>query len=195
MHKWKHPTLGVFTFDYVGWDREISMPAFRPFRYVWGGSLRSRTKFSLNFSAEDKLDDSCPETPTKRAIQVADRVIANQYLLAKRLLNAVWRDLHGRGPETGMWWHGDLATVHESIESSYGMGKPMPLNVKEDLFDIMSVTSVSIENEVYRYEKPCAIICFDTAIDPEHGLGILTDGTRILGVGYQDAKPYRKSGS
>lgn len=192
MHTWTHPSLGEFTYRFVGWERDIELPAFSSFQYEWGGSLRFQDSFQLMFIVNDHFDDSRSEEPGKKSIEIADRVIRNQHLLAKRILNAVWNDLNGRGPETGMWWHGDMATIHEQIDSSYAMGEEMPLNVKEDLFSLMGGCSINIENSVYQYEKTCARICFDTAIDLEHGLGILSDGTRVLGVGYQDVSPYKK---
>jgi len=93
-----------------------------------------------------------------------------------------------------MWWHGDLATIHGNIASRYGMGKQMPLDAKHDLFNLIGAVSICIEKAVYRHERPCARICFDAAFETEHGLGILTDGYRVLGVGYlADVRPYRRS--
>jgi hypothetical protein len=42
-----------------------------------------------------------------------------------------------------------------------------------------------IRPRVDDYEKPCGVICFEAAFDAEHGLGLLTDGIRVLGTGYQ----------
>ena len=40
-------------------------------------------------------------------------------------------------------------------------------------------------------ERPNASINFAAAFDEEHGVGVLSDGTRVLGIGYiSDATPY-----
>jgi hypothetical protein len=192
MPTWTHQQLGTFTHNHVGWARDIALPAFKPFRYDWGGRLRTRSRFTLEFDADDENEGNIP-TPSKRAIAIAQRTIRNQEMLADRVLNAVWKDLHGRGRETGMWWHGDLRTVDQRIVEVFEnrKGKPDSLSSPEDLYLLMGVTLIQIRESTYLYERPSATICFSAAFDDEHGVGVLTDGTRVLGIGYEsDVTPY-----
>ncbi len=104
---------------------------------------------------------------------------------------AMWRDLHGRGRDSGMWWHGDLETVNRNIARAMGDRSPQQLSKPEDLYDLMGAETVLIREATYLFERPSATICFEAAFDEEHGVGILTDGTRVFGTGYQlDVTPY-----
>ena len=191
MPDWKHPQLGAFTYDYTGWAREMVFPAFKPFRYDWGGGRRTRDKTRLEFEAEEAAAGAIP-LPSKRAVAVALRAIKNESLLADRILNAIWKDLHGRGCETGMWWHGDLATVNEQIAGVFGPRKTKQLSAREDLYDLMGLLQVLIRESTYLHEKPSATFCFAAAFDEEHGVGVLTDGARLLGIGHQsDVTPFK----
>ena len=193
MPTWTHPELGAFKHSYTGWAREMAFPAFKPFRYDWGGRLRTRNKITLEFQADDEDEDNIP-LPSKRAIAVAQRTIKNQQLLADRIVKAMWNELNGRGRETGMWWHGDLRTINEQIVGVFDnrKGKPQCLAAPEDLHSLMGATLVHIRESTYLHERPSATICLSAAFDDEHGVGVLTDGTRVLGIGYQsDVTPYK----
>lgn len=181
-HTWEHPTLGTFLYDYVGWSKEIELPAFSEYIYRRRGGQETRSTVKLSFTSED-LGDDRPEEPDKQAVGLADKVIANQELLNKRLLNAVWEDLNGRGPETGMWWHGDWRTIREMLVSGWKTTPP-PLDSEADLNLHLGHAAIFIEPSHQDYPKPCVRFSFQSAIDPEHGIGVLSDGVRILGVGY-----------
>ena len=57
----------------------------------------------------------------------------------------------------------------------------------------MSFLRLYVHEEVERYPKPIAELTFAAAFDPEHGVGVLTDGKKILGTGYSgDAEQFKK---
>ena len=193
MPTWNHPELGEFKLGYTGWARDLAFPAFKPFRYDWGGRLRTRNKITLEFDIDDEDEDNVP-IPSKRAIAVAQRTIKNQESLATRIVKAVWNDLHGRGRDTGMWWHGDIRTINEQITGIFGgrKGKPQSLGKLDDLYLLLGVNKIRIRESSYQCERPIATVNFAAAFDDEHGVGVLTDGTRVLGIGYiSDATPYK----
>lgn len=179
METWRHPSLGKFTADEIAWKGHCTLPSFKAFRF--GGSRRS--KLRLEFEIVDE-----PIVPVKRAIAVAERIVKNEQSLSTRIANAVWKDLNGKGKNTGMWWHGDIEGVLENVERAGGKPK---IETAKDMFKILGSPSVWIRESIYLYEKPCGIICFNPAFDTEHGLGVLTNGTSVLGLGYQmSVSPY-----
>ncbi len=181
-HTWEHPTLGTFDYDFVGWSRELEIPSFAQYGYVRGGGYKLGQKVKLSFESEDRGDDR-PIEPSNDAILLANKIISNQQSLNERVLNAVWEDLNGRGPDTGMWWHGDRHTIHEAIHSEW-RSTPPPLDAKQDLYKLMGRACIYVKPNHQDYKRICSLIAFDSAIAPGHGIGVLCDGQRILGVGY-----------
>ena len=83
-----------------------------------------------------------------------------------------------------MWWHGDIETVREDIKDD-ALVKKKTLKTKEDVLEMIGCPRVRLFESVYGHAKPCAVVGFSTAIDPEHGLGVLINGTSVLGLGYE----------
>ena len=183
MAKWQHPDLGVFTFDGIFWSGECTLPAFKEFTFRNSGRKSGRAKLELQFENENETED---ETPTKDAVKVALKLIKNQERMAARVTKAVWKDLNGMGHDSGMWWHGDLGTVSANISQAH-RGKTQPLSTANDLHSLLGASSVLIRDTIYLYKKPSATLMFQAAFDVEHGLGVLTDGNRIVGTGYQSS--------
>lgn len=183
MAKWQHPDLGVFTFDGIFWTGECTLPAFKAFKFRESARNSGRAKLKLRFETENETED---ETPTKNSVRVALKLIKNQERVAARVAKAVWEDLNGKGYDSGMWWHGDLNTVAENVSRAH-RGKTQPLSTSDDLHSLLGASSVLIRDTMYLYEKPSATLMFQAAFDTEHGLGVLTDGNRIVGTGYQSS--------
>jgi hypothetical protein len=180
MSKWRHPEPGEFEFQSTGWVKQCEIPAFKSFIYRWHGRQLGQTKVKLEFVVE-----GATELPSKKLVTVALRVIKNQGVLAKRIAKAVWNDLNGKGQDSGMWWHGDTKTINEMIDAGFQGRKRKPFANPDDIFHLIGGPSVVIRESIWLYEKPSATILFEAAFDIEHGLGVLTDGNRILGTGYQ----------
>jgi hypothetical protein len=185
---WKHADLGTFKFDELGWTANLSLPAFRAFKYRSDGRGAGSSKTELRFLAEQPSD-----VPTARAVAVATKVIENQKSLVRKLKKSLFDDLHGRGPQSGMWWHGDIQTVLDSMADECGGRRSTSLKVPDDLDRLLGEPGIWIYPSVCGCDKPCAVINFEAPFEPEHGVGILTDGVRILGTGYQtDVGPFEK---
>ena len=128
------------------------------------------------------------------AIELVSRILINQHALNALLLEAIWQDLNGLGPGTDMWWHGDWPTIRETIRSAWKRSPPHPLDSKEDLYLHLGNMRIYVNEGIRNFASPNARFVFDSAIDPEHGIGVLSDGTKILGVGYSyDVLPYPSS--
>lgn len=174
--KWEHPHLGTFEYDGVEWARPVDVPAFRAFEW------RTKDRCELTFESHD-------ETPPKPAeVKLADKVLANQARLVPKVIDALWNDFKGRGPRSGMWWHGDV----DGVGKAAGM-KTSPKSAI-DLLSLMRPYRITIRREGRRGKPPLAEISFHAAFEEEHGVGVLVDGTKVVGTGYStDCEPFKVS--
>ncbi|MCO6045855.1 hypothetical protein NG895_18300 [Aeoliella sp. ICT_H6.2] len=187
MATWSHADLGIFTFDEFCWTKTLTLPAFKAFKYGPGKRNAGTSRVPLQFEVEDE-----EELPTKPAVTIAKRVIKNQEVLPAKLLKALFRDVQGEGPASGMWWHGNVASIYEDLSLETGSLKNLKIDSPENLARLLGSPTILVHQEVYDYDnKPLAEICFDAVFEMEHGIGILTDGTKIIGTGYaSDARPF-----
>ena len=62
-----------------------------------------------------------------------------------------------------------------------------------DVPRLMQLTNISIAKPRRGQDKPLAELSFAAAFEEEHGVGILTDGKAIIGIGYSsDVTPFKK---
>jgi hypothetical protein len=174
---WDHPKLGRFEYR-GGWAKKFNFPAFKAFSYDSGydNARRSTGKHGMLFWASSESDLPSPE-----AAGLASKVVANQAELVAQVADALWDDFSGRGPDYGNWWHGCLEKVAKSI------GPKRVLRGPEDTTRLLKVDAVFIRSAysgMPGYDKPAVEIAFRAAFEPEHGVGVLTDGVSILGIGY-----------
>jgi hypothetical protein len=190
MQTWKDAQLGTFMYDGHGWwSRTFELPAFSVFRY--GGFNEPPAKagspiVDILFEADDEKG-----IPTEGEIAVARRTIDNHRQLVSEGIVALFKDILGKGPDSGMWWHSDIENVREMVSGRFVGPHESSLLEPEDLHLLMGKPSIVVQESGYGYDQPCAIICFEAIFEPEHGIGLLTDGNRILGIGYQmDVSPF-----
>jgi hypothetical protein len=178
MPTWDHPQLGRFTFEqWLGWQGEVDIPAFAAFTYE---DRDATGKYQLSFEAADPSD-----VPTDLAIELVSRILANQAALVERIKTALWNDFLGVGPRSGMWWSGDLDQVADRMFGNVALTGP------EVLFSILGAYGIMIRKGVHGYERAIAEIDFRARFEEEHGLGVLTDGDSVLGLGYAvDVLPF-----
>ena len=180
---WKHPELGQFKYDGMEWERVVDTPAFKAFKYDDDDGDSPRGKCVLAFEADDEN-----EKPSAAAVAVALKVLGAQAELVTKMIKALWEDFNGRGPESGMWWHGDLDEVANGLEDA---DLPPPRRA-EDLLKLMRPFKIVVRKRVEGYEKPIVELSFAAAFEEEHNVGVLTDGKKIIGTGYQiDVRPFR----
>jgi Domain of unknown function (DUF6985) len=178
---WKHPDLGLFTFDDWAWIATVDAPAFNTFAYDPEGA-QPTGKYQLAFEAEDEKD-----VPSPAAVELASKVLTNQAELVPKITDALWDEFSGRGPHSGMWWHNELAQVAEAMKW-YDFP---PLKRRDDVLTVMELSSIVVRKSVYDDERPVVELSFSAAFEDEHGVGVLTDGRSILGIGYShDVTPF-----
>ena len=188
---WRHPELGKFAFEeFEGWAGRCKLPAFKAFRYRWGGKVGAgKSSFELVFTSDDENSE-----PSISAARLALKLVSNQEKLLGKVTRALWNDFHGRGPDSGMWWHGDLHTIDWNIKNAFAPRKHSKLELVDDLFKVMDLKNISIAECSYFSDRPFATFHFDAAIDEEHGIGVLTDVSRVIGIGYSaDPSPFENS--
>lgn len=186
MANWTDPELGAFRIDQHWWTRTVTLPAFKAFKYRFQGRSAGTSQIPLRFETED-----AEHLPTKPAVTIAKRLVRNEKTIVSKLLKALFDDLHGKGPNSGMWWHGDIASIYEDLSEETGSLRNLKIEKPDNLTRLLGSPSIMIREFGYGYKQPRATICFEALFEVEHGIGILTYGTKILGTGYEmDVSPY-----
>lgn len=186
---WEHPKWGVFEHDGVGWTGKVDAPAFRAFTWdsPWTRTRigdRPQGAFKFVFQAEDET-----ERPAAAMEAVADEVLAAQEKLVSKVTAALWDDFHGRGGKSGMWWHAGFDQIAQSFADE-GVSRPKKAR---DLLQGMQLAAIVVRPCVHRYDRPIVELSFEAAFEIEHGVGVLTDGEKILGIGYAvDVTPFKE---
>jgi hypothetical protein len=182
---WKHPQLGTFKFDEERecWVGACRLPAFTVFHFKWEAHVPApAARHALMFDGTEGRE------PSAGAVKLALHVIAQESKLPALVTSALWEEFNGHGPKSAMWWYGDMGQVAEAFGCAE---RPRPTR-PHDLLSAMRSRELVIHESLYEYKKPIAELSFSALFEPEHGVGVLTDGSKILGTGYSgDVLPYR----
>lgn len=178
MPTWTHPNLGEFTFETYAWEAEFESSKFRQFTYFGYDWQRAEYEPQIKFEANDEN-----EVPSPEVAELGRKVAENHEMLIDQALELLLEDFRGTSSESGMWWHGNMDQVLESVADD--PKAPDKLGAVEDLYHHLGQPGILVQESGYGYDAPCAIIGFEASFDPEHGLGFLTDGDRIIGIGYR----------
>jgi hypothetical protein len=168
---WNHPTLGRFDWWDDRWQTAIHVPAFTAFSGNRASGLE-RSLYTLELSPGTN-----ERTPSDAVVHLACRLIDDAEATRVRLLDALWNDILGSTPGSGEFWHGDLPAVTAMLAEA---GLPEPVH-PADLLPALGLQSI-----VLRTTDDGILVgefSFGSAIDPEHGIGILTDDKAVLGIG------------
>ena len=197
MRKWHDPKLGEFTFSDggesafsgIGWEKEIKLDAFSVFSYDSQDPSRISNNQSVLLTIE--VDDE-DELPTEEVINVVYRTLENHEKLLSRGIDDLFNDMLGKEPDTWMWWNDGLDDIREhQLKSEVTPEKPYVLNKSKDLYKIMGNPGITFQKYSDKYDKPCSTIGFEAVFDKGNGIGFLTNGINLLGLGYRiDPPPY-----
>lgn len=174
---WTHPQWGRFDWDGYSWRGQVAAPGFDVFVYEtgYGKPNPPNGMYELRFQTGENAAE-----PTGEAVALAERIVAQSDATATLIAETLWNDFAGNPPDSGMWWHGDLESVSEDIE-------PPPTSAN-GIAALMRLQGISIHQHG---DKPVAELNFWAEFEPEHGVGVLTDGETVLGTGYSyDVSPY-----
>ncbi|HTL30654.1 MAG TPA: hypothetical protein VL282_15590 [Tepidisphaeraceae bacterium] len=183
MATWNHAKLGEFSYDYPAWEGKIALPAFRHFTYE---IIPPRGQFELAFMMNDQ-----EQLPSRSLVSVAERIMDKAPMLAREMIAALWDDINGEGPNSGIWWHGDFAFVASKIDQNPLCEAVGPLTEANDLYRLLGLQRISVLHDADAFDRPVAEFSFAAAFEDEYGVGIITDGNGILGIGYSaDVTPF-----
>jgi hypothetical protein len=190
MDAFSHKTLGSFTqreyCDELRWETDLELPAFSAFKYFANGKVRRSRKVPAAIY--------CDEPPPKPALKMLTTIKASQKKLVKNICDAFFRDLHQQGYDDlsrpddgyGMWWSRDPVTVALSCrEVLQKRLKQDRIWSPEDLFAVLYEPSIEIYPSIQDDAGiPRTLIDMGAEFEEEHGVSVLTDGKRVLNLGY-----------
>jgi hypothetical protein len=178
---WDHPRLGRFTCRFDEWEGEVEAAGFDAF--TWRRDEDDPPgRYELRFDADDPGD-----VPSDAAVAVAVRVHTNHEALAREVARALWAEFDGRGPESSIWGHYGT----DQLAAAFADNRLPPPAEPDDLRRGLKLLWVAVRKGVDGYPRPVAELAFAAAFDEEHGLGVLTDGEKVIGTGFHgDVAPY-----
>jgi hypothetical protein len=193
---WSHPRLGGLVQDDIWWRRVITLSSLDSFTYSQQAFRRGRPELPFELVLEC---DAEGEEPTEEMASLAATVLDNEPRLMPVVLEAIWSDLNGQGPDSGMWWHGDLPYAYlggnfgsDVYDSLTGYELPVPA-CASDLMKVMEPKELLIRRDLSPPKTWLAVLTFHAGFEIEHSLGVLTNGVEVLGIGYgYDARRFKQ---
>jgi|688.fasta_scaffold462402_1 hypothetical protein len=186
---WADARFGQLTFEEFYWSTRIAVPAFAVYSY--------RPEFALEILPDGECElemhiredyTENPPLPLPELCAVVERVLQNQSLLAPAVATALWKEFEGSGPRSGMWWHGNIPLLMEHSNPSLP-----PLDGPDAIYSLLRLVSVEGRPRGPGYRDPLVTLTFDAEFDEEHGIGVLTDGDSVVGIGYGgDPSPFAR---
>lgn len=175
----KHETLGTLKFDDIDdrWTGKVTLDAAF-------GAHRWPRKLELQLPGDEA-------GPDPKGIALVLPLVEHAATLPDLIVDALWGELTGREKENGHWWakKNGLKTANEGLEDE---GSD-PIEERDDLWRVLHPHALFVRDDFHGDGEPTAGVAFACDFEEEHGLDVLTDGTRILGTGYaEDAEKYKR---
>jgi hypothetical protein len=177
--RWKHPHLGVFTRSGSAWKGVIELPAFAAFSFDTGydNARRSNGRYELEL-----CDRATP--PTDELIAAVLALRTHQRQVVAEIVRLLWESLAGTGRYIPI---GDMQAVTETLARQ---NIPAPRSA-ESLTPLLGLYRITVQGRAFEHDEPVIWLDFHAALEEEHGIGVLTDGQHVLGIGYAgDVYPF-----
>jgi len=171
-----HPILGDFITQCGELEGKISLPTWgrppcRRHGDMGGDGLAGLTICAENYSISTKQVEAI--------LAVRDA----EARLVPSVLDALWNDFMGVGPDSGYWWHDNLAEVNEVLG-----WEGASVQTKEDLYKHFALQFVRVGHQ----SETAVELCLVADWEEEHGVGVLVEGGKVVGIGYQlDVEPFK----
>jgi hypothetical protein len=189
---WKHPQLGTFTmrarFGRHLWENVLDLPAFAIFKFSRNGRFRGVKKLRCEIVGRES-----ESTPLKSTIHLCERIAKNQDKLVRNIRDSLFQDINGEGKDSGMWWrHDPIEFAVLCCEFLREKTRFSRVYHPEQIEMLIGGPTITIDQYSSDSKAPLAMINVSTYFKDEHGLGVLTNGNSVLGLGYAgEASPYR----
>ena len=186
---WRDPFLGEMVreptlHEGMSWSGVVDAPAFDVFRFgVWMRAYVKDTdelpkgKYELSIYGKNAPKDA----PADAAVALAVKLIERQEAVVALVIAAVKDELHGRGPDSGMWWYNGL----NKPDTAAALGRSF--DDDDDVKVSLRLSGIIISNEFWGVGRYAANLWFDSEFEEEHDFCVLTDGEKVLGTGYLDS--------
>jgi hypothetical protein len=177
--RWKHADLGVLTHSGSVWKGVIDLPAFAAFSFDTGydNAPRSTGRYELELS-----DPATP--PAGELIACVLALRTHQQQVVSEIVRLLWASLTDTGRYIPI---GDRQAITETLTRQ---NIPAPRSA-EDLLPLLQLYGISVQGHAFEGDEPVIWLHFHAASEEEHGIGVLTDGQRVLGIGYAgDVQPF-----
>ncbi|WP_425398585.1 DUF6985 domain-containing protein [Aeoliella sp.] len=181
---WIHEQLGEFALGALGWVAEVDLPSFARF-----DTPIPKGKYQLVLERQFGED----ARPTADIASAAATIVETEANLSEAILQAVWDDLNGTGPDSRSRWYGKLAA--EEIQKLAVAPPTKPDDLVTHLkFLYCAVTSPETGYEWWEaLTSPIAMFNFNASWDDEHGIGVLVHRGEIVGIGeIAQVEPFRR---
>ena len=164
--KWNHPKLGDFAFD--------------PEYQWWTGTLEPKVAWKrlAEQSIDVTFETESESPPSTEHVAALAAVLANWEDLPNIVVCALWADINGEAPPSGMWWHGDIAAINEEFVEE-GL---TPIKASDDLYAILELEAVTVSTAFHGVQIELG---FESDLDEEHGVGVLIEASAVVGIGYR----------
>lgn len=181
---WEHEQLGKFTLGALGWVAEVAMPSFSRFDTpIPKGEYQLVLERRYGEDAKPKVD----------ILNTAVEIVGTEAQLSEAILQAVWDDLNGSGPDSRSRWFGKLAAEEIPELAVVPPNKPGDL-VSHLEFLYLVVFSPPTDHDCWgEFTSPIAMFNFNASWDCDHGLGVLVHEGEVVGIGeIAQVEPFRR---
>ena len=171
----QHPVLGTLARRGSVFVGEVEAPALDIFKYdtSYPNAPGPNGKYDVVIALEGDA-----AVPSQAALDLAAGLLSDPKQLAEQLADAMWDDVTGAGPDSGMWWHDNLNTVANYLEED---GFTRPANAAE-LAQHLRLSSIYFDQ---MFEASwIALLSFWCRFEEEHDLGVAMNRERVIGIGY-----------
>lgn len=179
---WSHPILNTLRFTGMSWEGQVFIPPFSQF----AEDPEDRSElFDIEIEHFHDTDVPAPTSPPAALIDLALQIVTQADKLVPQLTQALFDDITGRGPDSGNWWHNNLAEIRQTLDDH-----ELRLKTPADLLRTLTFQTLRLL-DLSNHATPTAELTFHCLFEEEHGLSFLFSNHKILGIGYAgDVTPF-----
>ncbi|MEM9251283.1 MAG: hypothetical protein AAGB29_02940 [Planctomycetota bacterium] len=176
---WDGGELGQFEYDGFDWvaDHHARYPGFTAYDHD-PDIDRDDLGYRIRINSE--------EQPDSEAVALLEELVGSADRVKRVISQALFDDVMGEGPGSGVWWEGNA----EDVEDVIGVDLPDEPEAWAALLELGSIVILET-HRLAEVQGPVAVMNFSALFEEDHGIGFLTDGQAVYGIGYaEDVPPF-----